>query len=155
MTEILMTIDSIRLSQGNENQRVVVLKEKDTKRCLLIWMGIGESDAIAVILAGVATPRPLTHDFYREIINALGGELKKVVIKEIQDNVYYANATICANNNIIEFDCRPSDALALAVRLNAPIFVNKEVLDQDGLFLTEEDQLEYYGLSEADFKNDK
>ena len=153
MTEIQMVIDSIR--SNNENQRIVVLKEKDTKRCLIIYMGVHEADQIEMKLAGIELSRPSTHEFYCKIFNVLGGELKKVIIKEIRNDTYFANTIICANNNTIECDCRPCDALAFAITLNAPIFADKDVLDQYGLFLTEEDQLEYYGLSKADFEKDK
>ncbi|MFC1910373.1 bifunctional nuclease family protein [Chloroflexota bacterium] len=132
MHETEMTIDSIRVSLMNY-QRALILKEKETERYLPIWIGVAEADAIAVKLQGVHSPRPLTHDFICTIIEALGAAVKSVVINKLQDDTFFAKVTLVTDNHEIELDCRPSDAVAVAVRVEVPIFADKEVLDKAGV----------------------
>ena len=110
-----MQIDSIRLSLLN-NQRVVILKEKTSDRYLPIWIGPAEAESIAIKLQDMATPRPLTHDLLNLVIASLGGEVSHIVVYDLMDDTFYANIHIRVNGNTHEIDCRPSDAIALAVR---------------------------------------
>jgi len=137
MANVEMVIDSIRVSMMNY-QRVVILKERSTNRYLPIWIGPAEADAIAVKMQGVALARPLTHDFTCAAIDALGASLQSVVINKLQDECFYAKAVLQVDQEQKEIDCRPSDALAVAIRRGAPIFADEEVVKQAGLFLDEE-----------------
>ncbi len=136
-----MYIDSIRLSPMNY-QRVVILKEKDADRYLPIWIGQFEADAIAVKLQEVKVPRPLTHDLLGNVIDAMGGIVKSVVVSDLQNDTFYAKIILeygdNTNGHSKEVDSRPSDALALAVRTNVPIFVDEGVLSKAGVQLDEE-----------------
>ncbi len=132
-----MSIDSIRVSPMNY-QRVVILKEKESDRYLPIWIGPAEADAIAVKLQDLAVPRPLTHDLLRTVIDTLGGLVQHVLVSDLQNDTFYAKITIQANGAIQEIDCRPSDAVALAVRAQVPIYVDESVLDKAGILLDKE-----------------
>ncbi|MFC1943747.1 bifunctional nuclease domain-containing protein [Chloroflexota bacterium] len=137
MAELEMTIDSIRVSMMNY-QRVVILREKMADRYLPIWIGPTEADAIAVKLQGISVPRPLTHDFIRTILESLSASVKSACINKLDNDCFFAKVTLISNNEPIEIDCRPSDALALAVRVNAPIFVEERVLNKAGILLDPE-----------------
>jgi hypothetical protein len=148
-----MYIDSIRLSPMNY-QRVVILKEKDADRYLPIWIGQFEADAIAVKLQDVRVPRPLTHDLLGNVIDAMGGVVKSVVVSDLQNDTFYAKIVLeygeNTNGHSKEVDSRPSDALALAVRTNVPIFVDEGVLSKAGVQLDEEAEKATEGSSETD-----
>ena len=132
-----MTIDSIRVSPMNY-QRVVILKEKDSDRYLPIWIGPAEADAIAVKLQDLTVPRPLTHDLLRTIIDTLGGSVQHILVSDLHNDTFYAKIAIQTNGSIQEIDCRPSDAVALAVRAQVPIYVDEAVLDKAGILLDKE-----------------
>jgi len=132
-----MTIDSIRVSPMNY-QRVVILKEKDSDRYLPIWIGPAEADAIAVKLQDLSVPRPLTHDLLRTVIDSLGGSIQHILVNDLQNDTFYAKITIQSNGDSQDIDCRPSDAVALAVRAQVPIFVEEAVLDKAGILLDKE-----------------
>jgi len=134
---IEMTIDSIRVSLMNY-QRVVILKEKMAERYLPIWIGPAEADAIAVKLQGVAVPRPLTHDLLSSIIDNLGATVNSIIVNELKNDTFYAKIMLNADGGLLEVDSRPSDALALAVRVEAPIYVEEAVLDKAGILLDQE-----------------
>lgn len=134
---IEMTIDSIRVSLMNY-QRVVILKEKMAKRYLPIWIGPAEADAIAVKLQGVTVPRPLTHDLLNSVIDSLGAAIDSIIVSDLKSDTFYAKVILNVNGEQIEVDSRPSDALALAVRTDAPIFTEEAVLDKAGILLDEE-----------------
>jgi len=136
MASIEMVIDSIRVSLMN-NQRVVILKEKEGARYLPIWIGPAEADAIAVKIEGVTLPRPLTHDFACVAIDALGGSIQSAIINKLEDDTFYAKVVLQANKEQKEIDCRPSDALAMAVRGDVPIFADEEVLKKASIVLPE------------------
>ena len=116
-----MIIDSIRVSLMNY-QRVVILKEKTSDRYLPIWIGPNEADAIAVKLQGVSIPRPLTHDLLTSVT-------------DLKNDTFYATIALIVDGKQIDVDSRPSDALALSVRVEAPIFVDESVLDKAGILL--------------------
>ena len=132
-----MVIDSIRVSLMNY-QRVVILKEKNADRYLPIWIGPAEADAIAVRLQEISVPRPLTHDFLGSIISTLGAGVSRIVVSDLQNDTFYAKVVLHLDNRNVEVDCRPSDAMALAVRVKAPIYVEDEVLERAGIILDKE-----------------
>jgi len=134
---IEMTIDSIRVSLMNY-QRVVILKEKLSDRYLPIWIGPNEADAIAVKLQGVNVPRPLTHDLLSSVIETLGASINSITVSELKNDTFFARITLDVDGSQLEVDSRPSDALALAVRVEAPIFVDESVLDKASIMLDKE-----------------
>jgi bifunctional DNase/RNase len=129
-----VTIDAIRMSLMTQN-RVVILKEKGQDRFLPIWIGNFEADAITFELQDISPKRPLTHDLLKSLISELGAEVKQIVVTELRrpDDIFFANIVLELNGETIEIDSRPSDAIALAVRVGVPIFVNEEVMDIAGV----------------------
>ena len=134
-----MTIESIRVSLMNY-QRVVILKEKDADRYLPIWIGPAEADAIAVRLQEVAVARPLTHDLLRSVIDSLGGAVEYILVNELSNDTFFARIMLQVDGRSLEIDSRPSDAIALAVRAQVPIFADESVLDKAGVKLDQEGQ---------------
>ena len=132
-----MSIDSIRVSLMNY-QRVVILKHKESDRYLPIWVGPAEADAIAVKLQDISVPRPLTHDLLRSVIDTLGGSISHIVVNDLQSDTFYAKVVISTNGKSMEIDSRPSDAIALAVRVQVPIYAEESVLDKAGVMLDKE-----------------
>ena len=129
-----MEIDSIRVSLMNY-QRVVILKEKDSERYLPIWIGLPEADAIAVKLQDVTVPRPLTHDLLGSVIGNLGARVDHVVVSDLMNDTFYAKIAMVKDGETTEIDCRPSDAIAIAVRSEVPIFVEDGVLEKAGIVM--------------------
>jgi hypothetical protein len=111
------------------NTPVVILQEREGERVLPIWIGPAEASAIAMELAGVKFSRPLTHDLLKQVIVGLGAELRKVIITQVKDNTYFAELHIYRGDTVIQIDARPSDSIALALRLKAPIFTNENLLE--------------------------
>jgi bifunctional DNase/RNase len=138
---IEVTIDSIRVSLMSQH-RIVVLKEESGARFLPIWIGPFEADAITLQLQGVDAPRPLTHDLLKTVIETLGGEVLHIVISALEKNTYFARIVLDVDGDTVEVDSRPSDAIALGVRVNAPIYVADEVMEAAGLKPEEEISLE-------------
>ncbi len=132
-----MTIDSIRVSLMNY-QRVVILKEKGTNRYLPIWIGPAEADAIAVKLQNVELSRPLTHDLLQSVISTLGASVDYIVVSGLREDTFYARLALSVDGVKLDIDSRPSDALALAVRVGAPIYAEESVLEKAGIILEEE-----------------
>ncbi len=131
---IEMTIDSIRMSLMNY-QRVVILKEKGGERYLPIWIGPAEADSIAIKLQDVAVPRPMTHDLIRNVINTLGARVTSIIVNDLRNDTFYAKILIIVDGKDMEIDSRPSDAIALAVRVEVPIYADESVLDKAGILL--------------------
>ena len=119
------------------NTPVVILQEREGERVLPIWIGPGEASAIAMELAHVKFSRPLTHDLLKQVIVGLGAELRKVIITQVKDNTYYAELHIYRGDQVIQIDARPSDSIALALRLQAPIFTSDELLQHTAVETTE------------------
>jgi len=134
---IEMAIDSIRMSMMNY-QRVVILKEKDAERYLPIWIGPAEADSIAVKLQDVAVPRPLTHDLLSSVISALGASVRSIIVCDLKNDTFYAKIILSVDGESMEIDSRPSDAIALAVRAEVPIYADESVLERAGIFLDKE-----------------
>ena len=124
---IEMSVDSIRMSLMNY-QRVVILKEKEAERYLPIWIGPAEADSIAVKLQDVSVPRPLTHDLLRSVIDALGAAVVSIIVCDLRNDTFYAKIILSLDGEKVEVDSRPSDAIALALRTESPIFVSEEVI---------------------------
>lgn len=151
---IEMAIDSIRVSLMNY-QRVVILKEKTANRYLPIWIGPAEADAIAVKLQNVELSRPLTHDLLQSVISTLGASVEYIVVSGLKEDTFYARLALSIDGGELDIDSRPSDALALAVRVGAPIYAEESVLEKAGIILDEEtgkpegkvDEQELKGLS--------
>ena len=144
---IEMVIESIRVSLMNY-QRVVILKEKESDRYLPIWIGPAEADAIAVRLQEVTVSRPLTHDLLRSIIDALGGSIQYIVVNDLTNDTFYARIIMEVDGRTMEIDSRPSDAIALAVRVQVPIFAEETVLEKAGVRLDQESVEEKVGETE-------
>lgn len=125
-------IDSIRVSLTSQD-RITVLKEKDSERYLPIWMGVPETDSITIALQGIAIARPLTHDLLISIMNALDIHLESCEITNLENDTFYANLILEQNGIRKIIDSRPSDAIALAIRAKAPIFVDEDILDAVGI----------------------
>ncbi|MBA3619004.1 MAG: bifunctional nuclease family protein [Acidothermales bacterium] len=119
------------------NQPIVLLKEVSGDRYLPIWIGAGEATAIAFAQQGVVPTRPLTHDLLRDIVGALGGELRQVRITALRDGIFFAELDF---GDGIEVSARPSDAIALALRTGTPIFGAEDVLDEAGIPIPDEQE---------------
>jgi len=137
---IEVVIASIRVSLMSQN-RIVELREEGGDRILPIWIGPFEAESITLQLQGVDVPRPLTHDLLKSVIESLGGEVLHILISGLEKSTYFARIVLDVDGDTVEIDSRPSDAIALAVRVNAPIYVTEEVMDQAGLRPEEEVQL--------------
>ncbi|HEX7354807.1 MAG TPA: bifunctional nuclease family protein [Mycobacteriales bacterium] len=117
------------------SQPIVLLKESDGERYLPIWIGAVEATAIAFAQQGVTTMRPMTHDLMRDMLTELGRPLRRVVINDCQDGIYYASLVF---DDGVEVSARPSDAIALAIRTGSQVFCVDEVLDASGILVPEE-----------------
>ena len=111
------------------NTPIVILRDKDGQKVLPIWVGIFEANAIALQIENIATPRPMTHDLLRNVIHDLKAEVLKIVVCDLQENTFYALIYLELNGGTVAIDARPSDAIALALRTRAPIFVEDTVID--------------------------
>lgn len=128
---IEVVIDSVRISLMSQH-RVVVLREKGGQRYLPIWIGAPEADAITLRLQGVQVERPLTHDLLARTIRSLGGEMQYVIVNDLRSDVFYAQVVVEYNERELQIDSRPSDAIALAVRAEVPLFVSDKVMKEAG-----------------------
>jgi bifunctional DNase/RNase len=111
------------------NMPIVILRDKDGQKVLPIWVGIFEANAIALQIENISTPRPMTHDLLRNVIQDLKAQVQKIVVSDLQDNTFYALIYLTLNGDTLAIDARPSDAIALALRTRAPIFVEETVID--------------------------
>jgi bifunctional DNase/RNase len=128
---IQVTVEKIQVNLVSQS-RVVILREMDGNRFLPIWIGQFEAEAIAMCLQEVEAVRPMTHDLLKSVLQGLGAVLEKVEIHNLQDDVFYARLIVKNGNQSLEFDARPSDSIALAVRVHAQIFVSEEVMQKAG-----------------------
>lgn len=143
---IPVVVESVRMNLAN-GQRVVILKDEKLERYLLIYVGIQESNAIAMELQNEKAPRPMTADLLRSIVDELGAKVADVGVTSLLDDVYYARIGLLnERNERLDIDARPSDAIALAVRMDAPVFVDESILDSASITLPTEtdDRLEVY-----------
>lgn len=128
---IEVTVASLGLDRTT-NTPVVILREKEGTRVLPIWIGPAEASAIAMELQGIKAPRPMTHDLFKTVIVGLGAELRRVLISALKDKTYFAELLLNRADHLFQFDARPSDSIALAVRLGAPIFTDDHLLEHPG-----------------------
>ncbi len=126
---IPMSIKGLMLDPVS-NSPIVVLKDEQETCFLPIWVGIFEANAIALQLENVSTPRPMTHDLLKNMIAELNAQVARVVINDLRDSTFFAQIRLVTDGRTLEVDARPSDAIALALRVAAPIFVAQTVLDQ-------------------------
>jgi len=121
------------------NMPIIILRDVPGNKALPIWIGIFEANAIALEMEKVSTPRPMTHDLIRNIIQEMKARVNRIVINDLKDNTFYAKIYIAQNDSEMIIDSRPSDAIALALRVQAPIFVAKKVIEEaKSIDLTEE-----------------
>jgi len=128
--QIEMTIKGLMVDPIT-NTPIVILRDKEGQKVLPIWVGIFEANAIALQIENISTPRPMTHDLLRNVIHDLKAEVKKIVVCDLQENTFYALIYLAlhGNGDTVAIDARPSDAIALALRTRAPIFVEETVID--------------------------
>ena len=134
---IEVEIDSVRVSLTNQ-QRIVILKQVDEERYLPIWIGLYEAEAITIALQEIQVARPQTHDLLKTLIQSLNGKLIQVEVSSLSDDVFYGTLVLEVNGTRKHVDCRPSDALAIAARMRAPVLVAEDVMNQAGI-VPEED----------------
>ena len=127
--QIEMTIKGLMVDPIT-NTPIVILRDKEGQKVLPIWVGIFEANAIALQIENIPTPRPMTHDLLRNIIQDLRATVEKIVVCDLQENTFYALIYLGLNGDTVAIDARPSDAIALAVRVAAPIFATEAVLDR-------------------------
>ena len=126
--QIEMTIKGLMVDPIT-NTPIVILRDQEGQRVLPIWVGIFEANAIALQIENVTTPRPMTHDLLRNVISDLKASVDRIVVCDLQDNTYYALIYLIRNGETMAIDARPSDAIALALRTRAPIYVEETVID--------------------------
>jgi len=126
--QIEMTIKGLMVDPIT-NMPIVILRDKEGNRVLPIWVGIFEANAIALQIENISTPRPMTHDLLRNVIGDLHASVQKIVVCDLQENTFYALIYLSLNGDTVAIDARPSDAIALALRTKAPIFVEESVID--------------------------
>jgi bifunctional DNase/RNase len=140
MAMIEMLVHGVTLDPVSQ-MPIVVLRAKDNEEILLpIWIGIFEADSIVRQLQNVEPPRPMTYELSKSIIENLGGRLEKVIINDLRDSTYYAELYILQGGNVVVIDSRPSDAINLALRFDAPIFVEETVLEKSKVPKPEEEE---------------
>lgn len=139
---IQVTVDSIRASLMSQH-RVVILKDVDSERYLPIWIGPFEAEAITLELQQVELARPLTHDLLKAVITKMGAKVSHILVNDLHDDTFYARIVLDNNGQPLEIDSRPSDSIALAVRVKAPIFVAESVMEKASIMPEE-------GISHSD-----
>ncbi len=136
--EIEMIVESVRVHMPT-GRHVLVLRETDAGRLLMVWVGPWEASAIAMKLQGLTPERPLTHDLFATVLTTLDVTVERIVITDLADETYHARLELSRNGERHEIDARPSDAIALAVRMGVPVFASSDVLDRAGTVPDEDD----------------
>ena len=126
--QIEMTIKGLMVDPIT-NMPIIILRDEEGQRVLPIWVGIFEANAIALQIENIATPRPMTHDLLRNVIHDLKAAVQKVVVCDLKENTFYALIYVTVAGESVAIDARPSDAIALALRTRAPLFVEESVID--------------------------
>lgn len=150
---IEVTIDSVRIGLMNrkpEYQYVVLLRERSSKRYLPIFIGQAEARAILIKLKNETVPRPMTHDLLQKMIDALGASVDSIIVNSLENDIFYAKIILNLNGRQYEIDARPSDALALAIRADSPIFIDESVLDKAGISLDRDKETDDLILDSTD-----
>jgi bifunctional DNase/RNase len=122
-----MNVNTVLFDSKNSSY-IVILKDETGKKVLPIWIGAAEGNSIALAMSNMKASRPLTHDLITTIFDRLEIEIARVVVSDLIDNTFYASLYLLHNNKEFHIDCRPSDAIAVAIRVKAPVFVQEEVL---------------------------
>lgn len=128
-SEVRMEIKGLMLDPTS-NVPIVILRDAESQLLLPIWIGVFEANAIALRLEGVETPRPMTHDLLRSTLEQLGATVRKIVICDLQESTFFALIHVSVRDRELTIDSRPSDAIALALRTDAPIFALSHVLEK-------------------------
>ncbi|HVS65822.1 MAG TPA: bifunctional nuclease family protein [Thermoanaerobaculia bacterium] len=128
-TKVQMIIRGLMIDPSS-NSPIVVLRVQERDIFLPIWIGVSEASAIQMTLEGMTPPRPMTHDLLVQTLSSLEAELQSVVIRDLEDNVFFATLNVEQAGKLVEIDARPSDALALALRVGAEVFVEQHVLEK-------------------------
>ena len=135
---------------------VVFLKEKDSDRVVPIFIGASEAHSISAVLNHQKTPRPLTHDLFKNVLDLLGGSLIKINITSVVGETFFATITLNVNDHMTEVDSRPSDAIGMALRCGAPVFIHRDVIKNAGIILDpKQDASEHHGLAPLDLPQGK
>jgi bifunctional DNase/RNase len=142
-------VQSLGLDRSS-NTPVVILQEQAGSRVLPIWIGPGEASAIAMELAGMKFSRPLTHDLFASVILGMGGSLVRVMITKVVENTYYAELIIQRNAEIISVDARPSDSIAIALRMSASIFTTEDLLENTAIEIADAAEQDFVAEPGAD-----
>src|SRR5213594_4352487 len=124
------------------NQPIVLLKEREGERYLPIWIGAMEATAIAFALQGIVTSRPMTHDLMKNVLEEVGVLVERMLINELKEGTFHAMIHLAENGSRYEVSSRPSDAIALAVRVNGPIFANEDVLTEASIVIRDDEEQE-------------
>ncbi|OGU13342.1 MAG: hypothetical protein A2X61_14660 [Ignavibacteria bacterium GWB2_35_12] len=144
MDKVQLVVLGLSASPASNSAYALILKEVDGNRRLPIIIGAFEAQAIALEMEGVVPPRPMTHDLLKNVVDSFGSNLSEIYVNELREGTFYAK--LIFDDGDLEIDARPSDAIALAVRYNAPIYVKSEILDETGLI----PQGEEPGIDESD-----
>jgi hypothetical protein len=138
---VAMDVIGVRIELPT-NTPILLLREREGKRYLPIWIGTNEATAIALALEGVEPQRPMTHDLLKLVTEALGGEVNRVVVTDLRDGTFFADLILSRDGEEMSLSSRPSDAIALAARTEAPVFAARSVLDEGGVQIQDENQEE-------------
>ena len=153
MVEVM--VDSIRVSLMNQ-QRIVILREMDAERYLAIWVGVYEAEHLTIALESVEVSRPLTYDLFVKMVEALNAQVLRVEVVALRDETFYGNVVLEVDGDLIEVDARPSDAVNLAVRADAPIYVASEVMDAASIIPQDDEiSIDEEQFDEADIPAEK
>jgi bifunctional DNase/RNase len=126
--EIEMTIKGLMIDPIT-NMPIIILRDSDGQRMLPIWVGVFEANAIALQLESVQTPRPMTHDLMKNLLEEMGAQIERIVVCDLRENTFYATIYLQTTQKTIAIDSRPSDAIALALRTQSPIMVEESVIE--------------------------
>jgi bifunctional DNase/RNase len=137
-----MHLSAVRVELPSQNPLLLLQEASGNKRTLPIYIGPAEAQAIAFAQQGVPTPRPMTHDLMRDLLEELGASVECIVVTELRDRTFYAEIRLISAGKRHTVSARPSDAVALAVRVGSPIFAEEELLDAEGIVIAEEDEEE-------------
>jgi uncharacterized protein len=146
---IEVRVQSLGLDRSS-NTPVVILQEHDGTRVLPIWIGPGEASAIAMELAGMKFSRPLTHDLFASVILGMGGALQRVMITKVVDNTYFAELIIQRNAELISVDARPSDSIAIALRMAATIYTTEDLLEHTAIEVSDASEHDFITSQEQE-----
>lgn len=136
---VAMEVVGVRIELPT-NTPILLLREKDGRRFLPIWIGTNEATAIALALEGIEPQRPMTHDLLKMVTESLGAMIDRVVVTDLREGTFFADIVLTRNGEEVIVSSRPSDAVALAARTNSPVFAARAVLDEGGVEIRDEDE---------------